>query len=210
MGPLCDDLVPRSNYKPEILFHLPRRDWCLQPLLSSLEKQVSVKATYYYYPQEESQEQSAEFPPLAPSRAQAYRAAGFSQEPGPANSQGVGGKAFNLMAPVLWGPREYPSLDSCQTSLQWSPTLGIDRLPRGIWSFIKLHVQDGVAPQGSHFLSKSNLCWFPVSRHLRFCKVTSPVPTRRLAMLHVFQKYMDMLVPISPRPWMLHPVSTSG
>lgn len=107
---------------------------CLQPSLSSLEKQVSVKATYYYYPQEESQEGSTEFPPLAPSRAQACRATGFSQEPGLANPRGIGGKAFNLMAPALWGPGVYPSFDSCQTSSRQNPTLCINMQSRGIWS----------------------------------------------------------------------------
>lgn len=134
MGQLYDDLVSRSNHKPEIVFHLPSRSCCLQPSLSSLEKQVSVKATYYYYPQEESQEESTEFPPLAASRAQACRVTGFSQEPGPANPRGIGRKAFNLMAPALWGPGVYPTFDSCQTSSRQSPTLCINMQPRGIWS----------------------------------------------------------------------------
>lgn len=94
MGHFYDDLVSRSNHKPEIVFHLPSRGCCPQPLLSSLEKQVSVKSHILLLSWGVKPKEEHWVPALSSKQSPACRATGFSQEPGPAIPPGCWWESF--------------------------------------------------------------------------------------------------------------------
>lgn len=135
-GHLFDDLVSRSNHKPEILFHLPSWDWCLFPTLSSLEKQVSIKATYYYYPQEESQEQGSEIPTPSSERSPSMHRKELRPRVSPANPQSSGGKAFNWIALIWVGLGKFVTWESSDQFTTESHTAMSQRVSAAV---TKLH-----------------------------------------------------------------------